>query len=164
MRVSDQFPAVGADAPLEVAVGAKHLASHPRFLAVNHRSQALPFHFFGNRQRREVARGGKKVQQVAHRIRLFSRGNPRSGHQQRHANAVVVQILLPHQAMPTHCQAVVSREDDDGVLRLPGFVQRLQDPPNLGIQMGNHRVVVRGVPEDRFRLPWKRGQQLVANF
>ena len=80
----------------------------------------------------------------------------------RHAGAVLVQVLLAHQAVLAHGEAVVGGVDHDGVFRPPGLGEGVEHPPDPRVQVGDHAVVVGHVPAHHLRRAGPRGQQLVA--
>ena len=48
---------------------------------------------------------------------------------------------LVHQTVVPEGFAVIAGEDDDGVVSLPGFVQGLEDTPELIVNLGDHGVI-----------------------
>ena len=66
-------------------------------------------------------------------------------------NAVLVKILLTHQAMSAHSQAVICGKDDDGVFSLSRLLERRQHPANLSVNVSNHSIVLSDVSAELFR-------------
>jgi hypothetical protein len=55
---------------------------------------------------------------------------------------VVVEVLLAEQPVSPHGQAIITGQHDDGVLGLATGVQGVEDATDLGVEVGDHGVVI----------------------
>ena len=60
-------------------------------------------------------------------------------------------------------EAVVAREDDDGVLPLAGFFEGGEDPADVVVQSGHAGVVISGLLPGVFFRTWPRSEALVSH-
>ena len=115
----------------------------------------------GSPDAHQLAQRGENVVEINECVRL-SLADARPGKDQRGLHAVFVQVLLAHQAVAAHCQAVIGRKNDDRVRGLARFFERLQDAADLLVEVGDHAVVISQMLADVRLGARPRGQPLVA--
>ena len=139
--VFDEFVAFPQQRPLDVLIG--EVEGFPAWCALlNGRAQTLAVHRRGHGQSHQIAEGRVDVKQKGASIGLLTRGHTRPGEDQRHVDAVIVEALLAHQPVTAQGQPVVPGKDNQRILAVARFFQRVQNAPDLCVQMADHPVVV----------------------
>ena len=98
---------------------------------------------------------------VHHRINMTPRRDVRSSHDEWHSYGTLIHVLLSHQSLLAHSQAMICRHNNVGVIRLPRFVQRIEHAPHLPVHVRDVRVIFLAVDPHNFRCARKRGQVFV---
>ena len=112
---------------------------------------------------REFADRAEDVEQVDVGVAVPPLGNAGTREDQRHANAVLVAVLFAHQPVLADGETVVAGEHDQRVVGQAVFVEGIEHPPELVVEVGDHRVVLGDVPSGLLRRTREPGEQLVAD-
>ena len=128
------------------------------------RRKARPLHRLRHRQPEQIAQRRVDVDEINERVAPLPCRDARSGHQQRHVDAVLVEALLAHQPVAAKRQAVVACEYNNRVVKLPGLSQRGQHAADLRVEMRNHTIIGGQMPTDLAWIARIRGKQFVAHL
>ena len=125
--------------------------------------QAMARGAIGHGDARQFKQGGVKVEQIEQRLAPQASRHAGTAHDKRNAHAVVVEVLLAHEPVLAHAQAVIRGIDDDGVVAQSARVQRLEDAADIVIHVRDHAVVIGDVAPDFVFSARVAGEQLVAD-
>ena len=164
VRVANQLVPLGANHALEVAIRSVDRIVEFLFPARQKRDQAGELHRFGRFNAGHLAGGGEGALQVDHRVDLSARLNARAAEDIRHADRMIVLVLLAHQSVLSDSQAVVGREDDDGVVGLAASFQGVEDAAEVVVRVRDDRVIFAAMHLHRLLRARERRQPLIAQL
>src|SRR5438034_8745742 len=81
------------------------------------------------------------VLQVNRRVNFSVGGCARSGDNERHANGVIVKVLLAEEAMMADGEAVIGREENPGVVGQAAPVELIENAADLRVEMRDESIV-----------------------
>jgi hypothetical protein len=131
LAVLDEDPAVVAQHEALAGAGdAEDGVVHLGLRIIEDGTDVLALQACGHFEAAELCGGGIEIEQLDERIAhagLFA------GHadDERHARGFVVQADFGPEIVLAEMEAVVAGEDDDGVVRLPGFFERVEHLADL---------------------------------
>lgn len=111
----------------------------------------------------QVEQAPVDVEEVHESVPPFAARDEWPAQDQGYAHAVFVAALLAHEAVLAQGEAVVTGQDDDGLLHAAGALQGIEDPADLGVQVGDHGVVLGDVAADLGRLARRCSEKLVPD-
>ena len=115
LGVHMQLPPTVVDGPLVILERQKDAIPYPLLLPRPQDGQIFAI----NRRRRRKARGVQErrvqIMNVRKRFGLLPGRYPGSTHNERTAHALLVHILLAHQAVTSYPQTVIRRVNDNGI-------------------------------------------------
>jgi len=161
-RIFDKLVAVVANSSLDVLVCEKERGVDG-CAAIDHWQQACSFDRVGDGDIGQFAECGVEVVYVAQAGAFFCFWDCGAGDNQRDMDAVLIEVLLSHKAVAADSEAVVGGKDNNCVVGLARFLQRVEHPADLGVSVGNHGIVIGGVPANFGRRPGPGCELLVAD-
>lgn len=130
--------------------------------APQQRAQVPSLHPRRDRRAGETQQGGQEIRVQAQGIEGPPGLEAGPGQQQRHPQAVLVQVLLAHQPVLPEGEAVIGGVDHERVLGEAEGLEGLEDAPDPVVEVTDHPVVVGEVAAHLLVLPGQGGQGLVA--
>ena len=141
LGVEDQLVVFESDGALEIKIGAVDgVVSGAIGLSAQEWEQAVEIEP-GRGSPGEFERGGHDVLKVNRGVDGLAFGDVRPDGDERHADAVVVEVLFAHQAVVPDGEAMVGSKEDVGVPLEGRGIEGVEDATQLGVHVGDDGVV-----------------------
>ena len=129
-----QLPPIVADGALVIHVCGEEMVAHLGLFAVNDLGQALALNLVGNRKTGQPAECRINVVKINQGIRRAFWNTSATG-ENLHARRVLEGVVFAGLPVAIHRHAVIGGEQDEGVFRLAGFLERIEHAADVMIEM-----------------------------
>ena len=163
-HVLDQLELAVFHRPLAVGIGEVEGVADSAGTVGEGGHEAGPLHAGGASGAGQFAEGGEDVEEVGVGRAAFALGYAGTGDDQGYADAVLVAVLFAEESVLAEGQTVVAGEDENRVVENPLGLQAGEHAAELGVEMGDHRVILGDVLPRFLGSARETGQLFVADM